>query len=185
MILPTALTDICQYFHVPQDMQTGTRLVVMLLPWAITVTDFESMDWAMTRDQLHENGGRLDPQLAKKLEGDPRLLNAKFALGLRILRFTLPIYEFISRSPRDYCVWYSGGDEYANAPGFETRLLTAVLNNCKGRDVGYKRDVRVVFVHVGALKTFRKLQALGMRRCKRPDIRIYSYGTHPSVPPNR
>lgn len=64
-------------------------------------------------------------------------------------------------------------------------MLVVLLDECRARNVGHKADVRVIFVHVGALETVRRLPAFAMRRARNPEIRIYSYGTCHSVPPER
>ncbi|KAJ3541216.1 hypothetical protein NM688_g6118 [Phlebia brevispora] len=184
-VYPSAMTDLSKFLQVPPEIQEGTRFIAALLMWSVTADDYKKNAWFPTRRQLYAQGGRLDSELKKRLAGSHKLSNALFALGLRIHRFTCPAYDFLGRTPRDYCLWYSPVDGTSNAPGFETKTLQAVLSACKARNVGYKADVRVIFVHVGALKTFHSLVALGMRRCKQPDLRIYSYGTHETIPPDR
>ncbi len=181
------MVDVSNYYQAPPEMlEKGNWFVAMLVPWAVHVTDYRKSSWFPTRRDLYMQGGRLDPELKEKLKAAPRpTSSALFALGLRIHRFTASTYDFLARHPRDYCIWYTQGDGTAERPGFETQALLAVLKACKARDVGYKSDVRVIFVHVGALKTFNTLVALGMRRSKRPEVRIYAYGTHETVPPDR
>ena len=160
-------------------------MVGVLIPWLVTVDQYQEKQWFAPRNELFAKGCRLDPELRKKLEGSQKLLKADFCLGLRVHRVTAPFFAFLARAPRAYCVWHAPADGTRDAPGFETRLLLAILDAMNAKNVGYKADVRIIFVHVGALKTFYRLEALAMRRCKQPDLRIYSYGTHESVKPTR
>lgn len=86
---------------------------------------------------------------------------------------------------RTYCAWWSfeGGAEELS--GLETKQLHGIMKACKAKNVGHKKDARVVFVHVGALQTLHQLPAFAERRCRRPEIHFYTYGTHMSVPRGR
>lgn len=185
LVCPTALGSILDFFKCPKEPREGTDLVAVLVPWKVTVDNYQDKQWFATRRELYLKGGRMDSELNKRTDGSRKLLNTDFNLGLRIHQFPPLVYEFLARTPRAYCIWHSPADGPREAPGFETRILVAVLNALKARDVGLKTDVRVIFVHVGALKTFHKLGALAMRRCKQPDMRIYTYGTDRNVPPSR
>lgn len=88
----------------------------------------------------------------------------------------------MSQPNQAYCVWWDSGDGTKDAPGLETRLLHAIMEECRAKDVGYKADVQAVFVHVGALKTINMLNALPERRAKRAELCFYTYGTHETVP---
>ena len=98
----------------------------------------------------------------------------------------MPLYKFLTITSRTYCLWYAGADGKAGEiAGMETTALRTILTTLKAKDMGYKSDVRIIFVHVGALKTFFKLPVLAERRVKQPEIRFYTYGTHESVAPER
>ncbi|THH02520.1 hypothetical protein EW026_g379 [Hermanssonia centrifuga] len=187
LIFPSVMKDICDFFKVPPNLVESSQIIAALIPWTLTVDEYRQNRWMRNNNDSPFTDARLDPELAKHLQKDRKLLayNNTFSLGLRILRFTASVYKFLERSPRSYCIWHSPADGSTSHPGFETKLLLAILDVCKAKNVGYKTDVRVIFVHVGALPTFHKLEALGMRRCKQSDLRIYSYGTHQDVQPDR
>ncbi|KAF9015377.1 hypothetical protein BDQ17DRAFT_1536047 [Cyathus striatus] len=85
---------------------------------------------------------------------------------------------------RAYCIWNEGVQGSKTGKDPETKLLQAVLRECPGaRDVGHKSDIRVVFVHVGALRTLHKLPGLTERRLRVASLQFYTYGTHPTVCP--
>ena len=184
IIFPGVHKDLSSYLKVPPEVRDG-KLIAMLVPWAITADDYVNGRWFKSRHELFMDGGQLDPEMAKRIEGHPALGSSSFALGLRIHGFNARVWDFLSRSPRDYCLWFENADGTSSHPGFETKALIATLDACKARNVGYKQDVRVIFVHVGALRSFYKLHALAMRRSKLSSLRFYLYGTHPTVPPTR
>ena len=162
-------------------------LVAALIPWNLTVEQYQHNEWQKTQAELSTQDGRIAPELAERIADVASALTAKplYAQGLRQHHFSVADYEFFTRTSRNYCVWHAPADGSLKKPGFETKTLLAVLEVWKAQNVGYKMDVRAVFVHVGALPTLHKLVALAMRRCKRPDMRFYSYGTHPTVHPER
>lgn len=164
-------------------------MLAALLPWSLTVKEYKENQIHAVPSDLVPYTGLLDPQLLETLrksgKGRKLLQKPLFAEGLRIHNFDEATWDFLTRAPRSYCVWHASADGTLAEPGYDTVTLTAVLDECNAKNVGYKSDVRVIFVHVGALPTLRKLQALAMRRCKQADLRIYSYGTHPTVHPDR
>lgn len=192
VLFPSAISEVCDLFKVPAYLAHQSAVLVALLPWSLTVKQLEENNWHsgpnITCAPLPYTG-QIEPGLLEIIQGTKKecKLHQKplFSQGLRLHKFTREICEFLSRSPRNYCVWHSPADGPVTNPGYETRALTAVLDEYDAKNVGYKSDVRVIFVHVGALPTLRKLQALAMRRRKQPDLRIYLYGTHTTVPPGR
>ena len=100
------------------------------------------------------------------------------SLPIQALGFPEELRLFMPQ--RAYCVWRDFSDGTPDIPGPETRFLHDIMKSCKAKDVGHEADVRVVFVHVGALKTLHRLLALAEWR-RRPEIRFYTYGTHPTV----
>ncbi len=120
--------------------------------------------------------------------------NAGLQHALRTLKYPPWLHDFLLKRPRDYCVWYD--DEKQNMRGkqmpfdlkggnLETYWLATILEQYGGVNKGYKADVEVIFVHVGAVKTLHKVGALVERRAKRPDILFVTFGTHQRVHPER
>ncbi|KAI0343935.1 hypothetical protein BDW22DRAFT_1327569, partial [Trametopsis cervina] len=189
ILFPSAVTEVCTLFNVPSYLKDQSSILAALVPWKITVDEYTQNRWQQSQSDISD-AGKLDPQLVKAIEdnGESEKLLRKplFSLGLRIHRFTAEVYDFLTRTPhRPYCIWHAPVDGTSDEPGYETSALVAVLDECGAKNVGYKADVRILFVHVGALPTLHKLPALGMRRLKHYDMHIYSYGTHPSVAPER
>jgi hypothetical protein len=187
IIFPSAITEVCNVFKVPSYLRDQSSLLAALVPWSLTAKEVAQNTIPISSNEwIH---GNLSAELQKRIESSSEtrkhLQTPLFSQGLRIHKFTLDIWDFLTRSPRLYCLWPNPSDGKPSDTGYETSALVAVLNACSAKNVGYKADVRVVFVHVGALPTFHKLPALAMRRCKQQEMRIYSYGTHPTVPSDR
>ncbi|KAI0702474.1 hypothetical protein BC835DRAFT_1320860 [Cytidiella melzeri] len=188
VIFPPAITEICTLFRVPDYLSAQSTLLAALVPWSLTADEYVNNTSLQPLDNIRMTG-QLDPDLQKVLSTNRQTLRLLqrplFAQGLRIHKFTVEIYDFLTRSPRSYCMWHSPPEGKLDDSKYETSLLVAVLDACGAKNKGYKSDVRVIFVHVGALSTLGKLPALAMRKCKQQDMRIYSFGTHSTVPPNR
>lgn len=186
LVVPTVVSDICNALKVPAELRTHA-LVAVLIPWKLTVEQYQKYEWQATHGRLNPDDGSIGPKLVSQIADLGKKVTAKprLAQGLRLYHFTTADHDFFTRSARRYCTWNAPSDGSVKTPGFETQLLMAVLKEWKAERVGYREDVRVIFVHVGALRSLHKLEALAMRRYKRPDLRFYAYGTHPSVPPDR
>jgi hypothetical protein len=122
-----------------------------------------------------------------------KYLRAKYAEVYRahlLLRFPQRYVDMFARRDRkamSYCTWTLSDHNSLEkrTPDPETHALKLVMRHYEIKDVGHKKDVDFVFVHVGALQTVYRLQALYERRCRRPEISFVLYGTHLSVPPKR
>lgn len=145
----------------PADLQKIGFLLASLLPLKLKPT------------QCSQTGAYLDPNVRVPLTP----LN-QTSLPIQVLEFPEELRLFMRQ--RAYCVWRDLSDGTQDTPGPETRFLHDIMKTCKAKDVGHKADVRVVFVHIGATKTLYRLPALAERR-RRPEIRFYTYGTHPTV----
>ncbi|KAI0094587.1 hypothetical protein BDY19DRAFT_913567 [Irpex rosettiformis] len=193
VIFPSAITEVCNIFKVPAYLRDKSSLLAALVPWSLSPNEMIENMWTQPTNRIPFKG-EINPELLRIIEAQEKtrrlVKNPSFAAGLRIHKFTPEIYSFLTRTPRSYCIWHTspGQKPDTSKPDgtqWETRGLVAVLEECYAKNAGHKADVRVVFVHVSALATFRKLPALAVRRLKQPDMRIYSYGSHTSVPPNR
>ncbi|TFY59615.1 hypothetical protein EVJ58_g5677 [Rhodofomes roseus] len=184
LVFPPSINELCRLFKVPPQATIDAPMVAALLPWELSRQEFDDAKWFKPRADV-ESSVYLDPAVEtatrETIARDPAVHRA-----LRILNVPHSLYKFLSSYSRKYCIWYSPADgTVGEPPGMETAALRAVLTALKAMDMGYKSDVRIIFVHVGALKTFHKLPALAERRSKRSEIRFYTYGTHESVPPDR
>lgn len=152
-------------FTVPNSLQRNGALVAALFPLTMTPAECSHAD-------IHNGLASFKP---------PSFIN-KSSLAIAALEFPDDLRLYMSQPNRTYCVWWTPGDGSQAISGPETQLLHDIMRSCKAKDVGHKADVRVVFVHVGALTTLHRLPALAERRSKRPEIHFYTYGYHASVP---
>lgn len=188
LVFPTGHEISGKLLKVPPTLAGETPLQVALVPWELTTKEFRTVTWKSRSPTLERT---LDPAFAAALEAAGRKVTTqrRFYQALHILGFPKSLYEFLfqTQSPRPYCIWNEPGDTtLTGAVGYETSLLREILAQCTlARDVGYKTDVRIVFVHVGALGTLHVLPALAVRRMRQSELRFMTYGTHPSVPRER
>ncbi|KAH9937573.1 uncharacterized protein B0H18DRAFT_1113390 [Fomitopsis serialis] len=184
LVFPSSINELCRLLKVPPQTLVDAPMIAALLPWELTRQEFDEAKWFKTRsdDALTAS---LDP-VVDAAAREMFSKNPAVHRALRILNVPHRLFKFLSASSRTYCIWYSPADgQVGELAGMETAALRTLLAAFKANDMGYKKDVRIVFVHVGALKTIYKLQALAERRNKRCELRFYTYGTHESVPPER
>ena len=98
-----------------------------------------------------------------------------------------------SMAGQDYCVWADSVEKTPKDSGKtfirplrnDTSCLLRLLDEIGAVNVGYKHDLRAVFVHVGSVSTLRKLPAFMERLVKRPDLRFFTYGWHERIHPRQ
>lgn len=172
-LFPPSMKILNEMLHVPSELASNSPLVAALLPWETFPSDY--------RRPL----GILPPSTKSlffsEIDGKKNLLNTKYQLALRILKFPPQLHEWMSRANRPYCIWPPRDENWGRDR--ETGYLLAILNQCGATRVDFKMDFRAVFVHVGALKTIHKMPLLAERRSQTCHIRFYTYGTHETVHP--
>ena len=184
LVFPTSLEALCSRLRVPDSIKQDGGLATALFGWSPTVTSVRAYEWrGVLKNPERENAG------ISILDRDRRdrtiKNNCMHFYAFEILKFPDWLFQHMSMPNRPYCVWWENGDSTMSEKGFETTLLFSILNQCGAKDVGYKKDVRAVFVHVGALPTLHKLPAFAERRSKRFEVHFFTYGTHESVSPER
>lgn len=162
ILFPSTARSLWPRLKVPADLQKIGFLLAALLPLKLKPA------------QCSQTDARVDPNV-----NPPSTPLNQTSLAIQALGFPEELRLFMPL--RAYCVWRDLSDGTQDRPGPETRFLHDIMTSCKAKDVGHKADVRVVFVHVGAMKTLHRLSALAERR-RRPEIRFYTYGSHPTVP---
>ncbi|KAI0670147.1 hypothetical protein C8Q78DRAFT_1039423 [Trametes maxima] len=185
IIFPAGHPLATKYLKVTPGSAGDALLQAALVPWELKARDFTNVHWK-PRTPISE-GPSLDPAFLPALDsaGSKVVTQRQFYQALHILGFPKTLYDFMVVPNHPYCIWYAPGDLTALGPGYETRLLKAILATCASTDVGYKADARVVFVHASAVSNLHRLPALADRRAKRAELRFVVYGTHPSVPRER
>ena len=170
-------------------MAEDELLQIALLPWELLAKEFRTLNW---KPRYPTKTMSLDDGFTKAITAEGHraaVARRSFYQAVHILEFPRAVYEYIRAKDRPndcpHCIWYNDSDSSFSDAGYETKLLRKILAVARSDDVGFKADVRVIFVHVGSLSTLQNLIALAERRMKRPEIRFITYGTHPSVPRNR
>jgi hypothetical protein len=191
VIFPSSNIQVGAKLGVPSDLQKDDGFLMgVVLPWKIA-DQYAPLCWFRADRKLHARAafpsvprGGAQVHLADMGLGPP---DAAFVRAVHILRFPHWLLKRVSdrdRQRRTYCVWDPPDERAPDRLGRETRALRAVLRARAAEDVGYKADLRTVFVHVSAMRTLHRLPALSERRTKRPEIMFVLYGTHPTVHPS-
>jgi hypothetical protein len=165
IVFPSTIQYLWRRFKVPADLQQAGTFIAALVPWTLTPAEYSSID-------IQRSLGKFKASEFKH----------PTSRAHQYLEFPHELQAYMSQPQRTYCVWWSPGDGTTKIPGLETDLLHIIMRSCRAKNVGHKSDVRVVFVHIGAVSTLHKLPALAERRSKRPELHFYTYGTHASVP---
>lgn len=177
--------DLCKRFNVPKDFQQSGTFVAALIPWALSPL-YQTHEWRKPFGPNAPADVALGLPMLDADRWDFSLrTNPAYHHALHVLEFPKWLHDFMSLPNRPYCVWWTPSDGTTSEPGLETKLLHTIMEKCRAKNVGHKADVRVVFIHVGSLKTLHKLPALVERRNKRPDLQFFTYGSHETVSPQR
>ncbi|KAJ7630621.1 hypothetical protein FB45DRAFT_916103 [Roridomyces roridus] len=169
-VFPPSMKILNEMFRVSSSMVTNSLLLVALLPWKTFPEEFRRPFGTLPQS----------PQTRNR-DWKKNMLRTKYQVALRVLKFPTDLHAWISREHRLYHVW----DDKKSTGIRETAYLTAILDQCKATRVDFKTDVRVVFIHIGSLKTFHKIPLSVERRAQTSGIRFYTFGTHETVHPSR
>lgn len=169
----------------PQDanqpsLELGLQLQELRIPSPVNDVEipdqFDPDTTVIAEAQCH-------PGLGSPIGGDHS------ATSLPNFRFPEWLHEFLPKQP--FCVWFAPFDGTQDRHGTvlegkpETKRLLTILDRLKAKNVGYRKDLRVIFVHVGAIQTLHQLDAFRKRRFKCPHLQFITYGSHPTVPISR
>jgi len=186
LVFPATHPALCKEYNVPTELRKASHLIAALLPWRVVGT--KARAHRLFRDLGDRTQDVYCPGKKESIvmtEHKPSLRkDPSYHRDLSILGIPRWLYDEVSESTK-YCIWNKDGDGTPSEFGFETRALMHILDKRRARNVGFKRDVSFVFVHVGAIKTLNQLPALMERRMKRLDIQFVTYGTHHTIPPDR
>lgn len=187
LVFPATNLVLCKDYKIHPDLRKAGHFIAALLPWKIVGR--KARTHRLHRDptdrtlQFFRSGPQ---EIIQATERDLSLSKEpSYHRAFTILGFPKWLYNDLSDPKLTYCIWNKDGDGTQAEPGSETVALRHILKERPAKDVGYKADAYVVFVHVGALKTLYTLPALMERRMKRPDFQFMTYGTHHTVPPAR
>ncbi|TDL28823.1 hypothetical protein BD410DRAFT_781374 [Rickenella mellea] len=188
IVFPSSNTTMCSRLEVPPFLCNTGNLVIALLPWRVSPTIYNET-------RLRSSGKTMLPI---GMDNQTEILHANtksrydYQMALDHLRLPEELVTFMPRRP--YCVWATPietkptnhGCTFAPNLQRDTEALLKVMKELQAENRGYKTDIRVVFVHVGALcDMIRNLPAIMERRMRRPEIQFWTYGSHESVEPAR
>lgn len=186
VFFPHVIASLCRRFKVPPDLHVAGSLVAVLVPFASSPAQL-SRDWRKPPSVYLPAKTSMEPMIADKARWE-RSIRTKpvYQRAIRMLRFPSWLHEYMSAAEhsRSFCVWWETGDVKKKKAAMETMFLYSIMEQCRARHPSSSSpDVRVVFVHVGALKTIHKFPFFVERCSKLPQVQFYTYGTHESIPP--
>jgi hypothetical protein len=183
-IFSSSLDALCKFLRVPerlrQDSQ-NTHVLVALLPWLVSSAKYSK---GTTHKPVDETIQQLSTPSGQSRDSRRRIMR-EAAMAIDLLSIPRELLDFMQLPNRKYCIWSFPADGAALNPGFETRQLKYVLDKTTAASVSLDAEARVIFIHVGALKTFYELSAVVTKRRDAPEVRFFTYGTHESVPSSR
>lgn len=195
LLFPSELPGLCERFQVPDTLRHAGFLLSVLLPWkGAPPEDSRPLpSTLLPKNILHPQYIRDQARWDHSFEGT----NSRYQLALRLLSFPKEIHDFLlvenRTEPCGCFVWFEGADRVDdpennpgdNSAGLQTLLLYSILEKCRAVPLDASDgNVKVVFVHVGALETLGDFPNLVQRRRDQPGVLWYTYGSHPDVPRN-
>ncbi|KAJ6519506.1 hypothetical protein C8R45DRAFT_24277 [Mycena sanguinolenta] len=174
LLFSPVMTVLCRMLKVPEDMVRSSSLIVALLPWKPLPQEARRPFGLLPPPSTK-------PRIPSEADWKKNMTKTQYQLGIRILKFPLELYAWLSRSPKTYCIWPS--EEQKEDRDREVGYLTSILKECGAKRVDFQADLRAIFVHVGALKRIRELPLLVERRSQMRGIHFYTFGTHETVHP--
>ncbi|KAL1742848.1 hypothetical protein HDZ31DRAFT_42357 [Schizophyllum fasciatum] len=208
ILFPGAAIRLKELFECPTWYQRDDVLCAALVPWKIVPVSAKP-DEHVSMYQFNEAAPSLrsEPvppvQMSSNMKVDLASKwtskKARYHEALHVLQFPKEVLEFLVKQDRTFYIhrpsdefwpllvqrWKPMGREAEDAVGYETQLLSTVLE--RGPLDGDKKPSapapfeRTVWIHVGALSDLGSIPKL-VDRLKTHDINFYSYGTHDSVP---
>ncbi|KAG5648146.1 hypothetical protein DXG03_006100 [Asterophora parasitica] len=175
-----------RYFRPPHEIKRNGSLVACLVPWSLASGQLQKHYRKPPNAYLP---GKIDiePLIKDKTRWERTVkTKAAYQHAIRILQFPQWLSDYMSEEGRErtYWVWSEGGDGTKKKPGMETLMLHAIMEQCRAKKPRSNlAETRVMFVHVGAVKTLHKFPGYLDFCSVASHVQFYTYGTHPTVPP--
>lgn len=190
LVYPASLARLNARLKCPKNTRDDSSLTVALLPWKTSPTIYKPQNFQKPFDVRY---GAMEPVVEKwKTHGIGSVYSAAARMSLKLLSFDDWVLPFMPG--RNYCIWSYPVDPLPSDGGKkidrlrvrpETKALLRILDETGAKNVGYNADLRVIFVHVGALRTINNLPSVTKWRSERFDVHFIAYGFHESVPKSR
>ncbi|KAG6842489.1 hypothetical protein C0991_000015 [Blastosporella zonata] len=162
------------------ELRMDKCLVAALIPWSLTHKQ-------LTRHHCNSPNKYLPPQANMEpfLKDENQWLRtirmkSRYHHALRLLDFPEPLRKYLSDDGhvRTFTLWGDGG----NHNGIESIFLSKILEKCRTRRVHLDDTFRLIFIHVGAIKSLHKLPRLS-ELSSASIVQFYTYGSHETVAP--
>ncbi|KAN0100824.1 hypothetical protein V8E55_000808 [Tylopilus felleus] len=162
---------LAEFLGVPDQLQSGTSLIVGLLPFTVpTVKSTEAAGWRSVDAVIQSFTNQQDVLVPHEFPQQAMLYQA-----MSLLCFPKALLDFLNSSPstRTYCIWPSPDQML---PGLDTIMLQYILESTKAMSAKVEEDVRVVFISNQHLETLHTMPSLVTKLANAPEIQFWMYG---------
>lgn len=187
MIVFPVESELSGLLGVPLSLSNHAMCIVALVPWVVPPSSYVPLG-KYPSEKVERRSIEVINECSNALM--PTRATSQLVTDFKLLAFPEWLVQMVRNKP--YCVWARSveptpkdyGKIFSKDLRPETTALFNVLTALGASNVGYRQDLRFIFVHVGAMDTLNALEALPERRCKRPEIRFFTYGRHSFVKPH-
>lgn len=171
IVFPGAQQGLTKVLQVPEHLQSGTPLLVVLLPFLVSaMTSTNVTGWRSIETVIQSSFNPQDVLVPRELPREAMLYQA-----MSLLCFPKALLDFLNNSPtsRAYCIWPLP-DQLS--PGLDTAMLQCILKSTKAVSAKVEEDVRVVFISNRHLEILHSMPSLVAKRVNSPEIQFWTYG---------
>lgn len=171
IVFSGAQQGLAEFLGVPDQLQSGTSLIVGLLPFTVpTVKSTEAAGWRSVDAVIQSFTNQQDVLVPHEFPQQAMLYQA-----MSLLCFPKALLDFLNSSPstRTYCIWPSPDQML---PGLDTIMLQYILESTKAMSAKVEEDVRVVFISNQHLETLHTMPSLVTKLANAPEIQFWMYG---------
>lgn len=176
------------YFNIdlPPSMNLKDGDMVMaILPYALDTEDLDKNLWTQPVDRTQHRLPYTYPRIpsGQALREHPY----HYHLAISMLNFPMDLLDYVAHPvyKRPYTVW-SGKEallKHNERRGLEIKLLDFLLDHAKAQRASSRTNVRIIFIHVSALRSIQHLPEFVERRANYAFVQFYFFGTDPSIHP--
>lgn len=185
IIYPASDDRTSDLFQISQVHSRAGQLFIVLAKWLMPPSKYHPAN--LLPDEIRN--AKHDEEFRSFKEVWPRSVNADVEAAFRTLGLGMEIAAFLPS--RQYCVWaHQEGARSTTARDLanernDTKALLELCASLRAEKVKSETPgARLVFIHVGSLRSIRKMPLLVERRCNRPEFRFFTYGTHECFKPS-
>lgn len=176
IVFPGAQQGLTKALQVPEDLLSGTPLVVVLLPFLVSAMTATNIAGQRSIDTVIQSP--LSSQNALVPHELPQ--EAILYQAMSLLCFPKALLDFLNNpsTSRTYCIWPLPDQSF---PGLDTVMLQCILKSTKAVLARIDEDVRVVFLSNQHLEILHTMPSLVTKLVNSPEIQFWTYGYSASL----